>query len=424
MLVLTDGRLYIKQLLRHFRGQSRDHGRGDFEAMRPHNFDAPTGPYDVVILDLPEPSTGALNRFYTREFFAEVRAILKPGGIFSMGLPSAENYWSPELARRNGSVYHTLRTSFPEVLVLPGEHNFFLASDTPLEADPDALSGRLIRRDIQTRWVTPGYIEYLLTTDRFAEVQSELEAMAGVRLNKDLSPICYYYDLVLWLSRFYPRVRGAYDVGLLDQDGGIANLAWIAVPLALGVVLVRWRRKWAVPVAMAGIGLAGMILQLVLLFAFQVLFGQVYAAVSLIITAYMAGLAVGAAGGNRLLAARLPNSERGARRTLTGVQLAIALYSGVFVLILQLPLAAPTLVFPFLSVLAGVLGGMAFPLALALTRVTRDAGHAAGLLYGADLVGGCLGALYGAVFLIPVFGIPQTCAVVALVSLAGFLALA
>ena len=79
--------------------------------------------------------------------------------------------------------------------------------------------------------------------------------------------------------------------------------------------------------------------------------------------------------------------------------------------------------FPLLALLAGALGGMAFPLSLALLRMRGEAGYAAGLLYGADLVGGCLGALLGAVLLIPVFGIPQTCAAIALVALAGLLAL-
>ena len=36
--------------------------------------------YDVVIVDVPDPSTSQLNRFYTREFFAEVHRILVPGG--------------------------------------------------------------------------------------------------------------------------------------------------------------------------------------------------------------------------------------------------------------------------------------------------------------------------------------------------------
>ena len=45
------------------------------------------------------------------------------------------------------------------------------------------------------------------------------------------------------------------------------------------------------------------------------------------------------------------------------------------------------------------------------------------MLYGADLVGGCLGALLAAVLFVPVLGIPQTCAAIALVGLAGLLAL-
>jgi len=379
-LILSDGRLYVKTARRTF---------------------------DVVVLDLPEPATGALNRFYTQEFFEEVHAVLNPGGVFALGLPSAENYWSPELARRNASVYHTLHRVFPEVIVLPGEHNFFLASDAPLETDPAVLAGRLTERGIETRWVTPGYIEYIFTTDRFAQVRQELEATTGVRFNRDLTPICYYYDLVLWLSLFYPNLRGAFE------STSLVNLWWVVGLLVLVALLVRWRRGWAVPFAIAGIGLAEMTLEVVILFAFQVLHGYVYAEVSLIVTAFMAGLALGGAASNRLLAV----SGWSARRALIVVQAAVAAYSGVFPLIISLPIPAPALVFPLLALLAGYLTGMAFPLAVALMR--GSAGRVAGLLYGADLVGGCVGALLAAVLFVPVLGIPQTCVAIALVGLAG-----
>ena len=489
-LVLTDGRLYVKETQRTF---------------------------DVVILDLPEPATGALNRFYTREFFAEVRAILNPGGIFALGLPSAENYWSPELARLNGSVYHTLRTAFPEVVALPGEHIFFLASDRPLETDPAVLARRLEERGVETRWVTPAYIEYVFTTDRFVQVQAELAAMAGVRLNRDLAPVCYYYDLVLWLSRFYPAPGSGRGPILRRafENASLVNLWWVTVPLLLVVLLVRWRRGLrpeapaglAVPFAIAGIGLAEMMLEVVILFAFQVLHGTVYAQVSLIVTAFMAGLALGGAAGNRLVAPPLIPPVRGdrrpplippvrgdrrppsvpsvrgdrnrSRRALIAVQAAVAVYSAVFLLIFSLRVPVPALVFPLLALVAGVLTGMAFPLAVALTlplppptrgggedasgppgtrgrgedasgppgtRVGREGagelpgsqdlplparegqgeggvGRVAGLLYGADLVGGCLGALLGAVLFVPVLGIPQTCVAIVLVGLAGLLVL-
>lgn len=394
-LALTDGRLYVR-------------------AAR-HTFDA-------VILDLPEPSTGALNRFYTREFFAEVRAILNPGGVFALGLPAAENYWSPEMARRNASVYRTLRDVFPQVMAIPGEHVFFLASDTPLETDPAVLTARLDERGIATRWVTPEYIRYVFTGDRFASVQAELEEVADVRRNRDLTPICYYYDLVLWLSRFYPRLRGVFEYA------GLVSLGWIAVPLALAVALARWQRGMAVPLAVACAGLTGMVLEVIVLFAFQVQHGTLYARVSLIVAAFMGGLALGSATGNRLslIAYRSSRSTHRTRNTphaatwaLATVLGTIALYSGFLLLIL--PLSIPAFVFPFLALAGGALTGMVFPLATVL--VPGDAGRAAGRLYAADLAGGCLGALGGAVFLVPLLGLPQTCVAVALIGLAGLLAL-
>ncbi len=406
-LILADGRLFVKQQLARIH-TAASQARG--------GADTPSGPFDVIILDLPEPATGGLNRYYTLEFFAQVRAILKGGGVFALGLPSAENYWNPELARRNGSIYHTLRTVFPEALVLPGEHNFFLASDVPLESDPDILSGRLEARGIRTRWVTPEYIEYLVASDRFIGVRQELDMAAGVRLNQDLNPICYYYNLAVWLARFYPGLSRAFLGG---QSVSPFTLAWLLGPLALGVVLARWRRSWAVPVAMGTIGLAGMVLQVVVIFAFQVLHGYVYAEVSLIVTAFMGGLALGAAGVMR----RPAIAKRRARRMLIGVQLAIAAYCGLFPLILGQPVPSPALLFPGLALLAGGLGGAAFPLALALAAERERGGSTIGVLYAADLVGGCLGALLGAVILVPVLGIPHTCLAIALIALAGALML-
>ena len=385
-LIFSDGRRYIKQ-------NAPNHLR-----------------FDVIILDLPDPSTGALNRFYTREFFSEARGLLNQGGLFALGLSSAENYWSPELARRNSSIYHTLQDVFPHIIVLPGEHNFFLASEAPLETDPTVLVERLAQRGIKTRLVNPEYIKYIFTNDRFVAVRQELEKTVNVRLNSDFAPICYYYDLALWLSRFYPNLRGVFE------SARLVNLWWVAVPLALVLLLVRCRRSWAVPAAIASLGLVQMVLELVILFAFQVLHGYLYAEVSLIITAFMAGLALGGATSNNFQL-----SKRTARRALIKVQFAVVIYSGLFSLILTLPIPAPALTFPLLALLAGSLAGAAFPLALML--MPGDSGKEAGSLYAADLLGGCLGALLGAVLFVPILGIPQTCLAITLVALGGALAL-
>jgi spermidine synthase len=301
------------------------------------------------------------------------------------------------------------------VVVLPGEHNFFLTSGVPLETNSFTLTERLTERDIKTRWVTPAYLRYIFTTDRFAGVRQELEATKDVRLNHDLTPICYYYDLALWLSRFYPNLRGIFE------SVGLVNLWWVAVPLVIILMLVRWRRELAVVTTIAGIGLAEMTLQVVILFAFQVLHGYLYAEISLIVTAFMAGLALGSSGSNQLLTRCSSSSNKRTKKILIAVQIAIIIYSGLFPLLISSPIRTPTLVFPLLALLAGFLTGMAFPLALALARGSPS--QAAGTLYGSDLVGGCLGALIGAGLFIPVLGIPQTCAAIVLVGVAGLLAL-
>jgi hypothetical protein len=56
-----------------------------------------------------------------------------------------------------------------------------------------------------------------------------------------------------------------------------------------------------VPITIACIGLAQMVLQVVVLFGFQVLHGVVVAEVSLIVTAFIAGLALGGTASSRWL---------------------------------------------------------------------------------------------------------------------------
>jgi len=381
-LAYTDGRLYVK-------GSNQT--------------------FDLIIVDLPEPATGQLNRFYTQEFFWEVHDILKEGGILSLGLPSSENYRSPEIVRRNSSIYHTLQSVFADVLVLPGAHDFFLASDSPLPSDPALFSHRLEERGIENRWVTAPYIDYIFTTDRFPLVRQSLEA-ARSKVNRDLVPICYYYNLALWLSLFYPSFRGAFE------RAPLFNLSWLLVPLALIVVLARWRKGSIVPLVIAFTGFVEMALEVVLLFSFQALHGYVYHEVSLIVTAFMAGLVLGSTTANRLVRfSRLGEEEF--RKALLILQLVTAIYAISIPLALRGPLPHPDISFPGLTLLAGSLGGMAFPLAVALSKGSVE--RVAGAIYGADLVGGCLSAFLMSGLFIPILGIPQTCYGAALLALAG-----
>ena len=96
--------------------------------------------YDVITLNLPDPSTAQINRFFTQEFFLMAREKLSENGIFSFRISSAENYISYELQNFLASLYYTLKEVFSEVEIVPGDTNVFLASDRELSLDAEELS--------------------------------------------------------------------------------------------------------------------------------------------------------------------------------------------------------------------------------------------------------------------------------------------
>ena len=74
-----------------------------------------------------------------------------------------------------------------------------------------------------------------------------------------------------------------------------------------------------------------------------------------------------------------------------------------------------------LSFISGFLTGSQFPLANKLyLEKSSNVSQTAGLLYAADLLGGWLAGIVGAVVLLPVLGLVGTCITVALLKLTSF----
>ena len=136
---------------------------------------------------MPDPSTSQLNRFYTREFFAEVRRILVPGGVMAFSLGQYEGFLGEAMGRMFAVAHRTLKEVYANVLIVPGQQVFFLASDGPLTSD---IAARLKGAGVTTRRVVPSYIESVFQPDRLAEIHRALSADAPV--NSDFSPVLYY----------------------------------------------------------------------------------------------------------------------------------------------------------------------------------------------------------------------------------------
>jgi len=64
--------------------------------------------YDLIFVNIPDPSTAFLNRFYTVQFFQEGSEILADKGVFAIEISSAVNYMGEEVGNYTGSIYQTL----------------------------------------------------------------------------------------------------------------------------------------------------------------------------------------------------------------------------------------------------------------------------------------------------------------------------
>ena len=97
---------------------------------------------------------------------------LNEGGVFGFGLSSSPNYLSTQSRDLNAAVYGTLREVFPHVIIVPGESNRFIASDSRLSYD---IPGLLEMKGIETDYVNRDYMKAVLTPDRIASVQQAVD---------------------------------------------------------------------------------------------------------------------------------------------------------------------------------------------------------------------------------------------------------
>jgi len=356
-----------------------------------------TAVYDVVLLNVPEPSTVQLNRFYTMEFFGSVKARMSHDAVLSLGLLPATDYQSDDARRLNSTLVNTLRIYFRHVLTVPGQRTYLLASDSSL----DVRIGRLVAQNgVATTYVNQYYLD-----DRDLERRSMLIAATldpGASVNGDFTPVAYYRQMVHWLNYFRSNF-------------------WIVGIMAAALLALSVRHVNAVSAGLLSGGFAASCIEMIILIAFQALYGYVYQMLGIIITVFMGGLAVGALARRRLV-------RNVSFRNYSFVQLGIAFYALTFGTLFlgfdvsKIPPMLTFAVFPFMTFLIAVLVGLEFSIASLLRGGSLS--DVASELYAVDLIGSALGALLVTTVLIPSVGLAGVCFIVALLTiLTGIIAL-
>lgn len=377
----------------------------------------PRHSYDVIALNLGDPLTAEMNRFYTVEFFSAVRGRLNPDGIFSFAVTSSPDMIGPVQAQYLRSLEVTLREVFPSVLVIPGESARFFATGPGgrLITNPQELIDRISERRLDLRYVREYYLFDYLNPLRIDYLDKVLKETRTVKANRDFEPTCYFHNLAVWGAQLHPAIGSALERLQGFGQGALWGTLGALLLVVLGLVASgRTGRSSAVAMNVMLVGAAQMTLEIVLLVGFQILAGFVYTQLALIVTFYMTGLASGGA----LAALRAQRIRQGALR-MAAVQAAfsglLAVTMPVMFLLRTHLQASPDaismvkVVFSALAFAAGLLGGLHFSMAVtALSGMAPAGGGTGPVLYAADLAGSAGGVILSSLFLVPVYGLSTT----------------
>ena len=326
--------------------------------------------YDAIIVDLPDPDTFQLNRFYTSEFFSLTKRILNPGGILGFSLEYSPNYLSEIQREKLSTISKTAGAHFQNVLILPGEEAYFLCRDGALSAD---IPARLRASAIQTSYIE-GFYYGNVTSERIEALEKNLEGKGSI--NTDFEPRIMNITFQEWFMKH-----------------GTSPKFFLFIFLGLTVLYIVLMKKEEY--VLFSTGLVTMGAEMLVIFAFQVIYGYIYLKIGAIVTASLLGLLPGALVGRGRQGRRifdLVSSDL----VLLCLLLVFFGWASFFKTDLH-PLCFLSYCFVF-----AFFCGYQFPVA---TRIIgEDKSPAAGCL-AADLTGAAVGTLATGTLLIPMWGI-------------------
>jgi spermidine synthase len=331
--------------------------------------------YDAIIVNLSEPDTFQINRFFTDRFFAMARRHLVRHGVLSFAMKGFDNYLAEPQRQKLSSVYNTVSDYFDHVMLLPGEKIFFLCSSRPINTDIPRL---LDQKGITTRYIK-GYYYGNVTTERIDRLNALIDPKTPK--NYDDVPQLMHLMFLQWFAKFSTSPTGFI----------------VVLALFCAVYLFCIHSEEFVLFSTGGIVMGSEIL---VIFAFQIFFGYIYFQIGLIVTVFLAGLLPGAWFGDRF--------KRSSKQTLMITDGILMVLIGLLMVALkEIGHHLPVVFYLVFGFLVSLICGFQFPVALYLRG--GDA-PAVTQTFSADLIGAAFGTLITNVVLIPYFGIIWTAA--------------
>jgi len=343
--------------------------------------------FDVVLVLIPPPSTLLLNRYYTTEFFKEVKSKLNKDGIFMCSPGLGEDYFNKESLGLYSSIYNGLHTAFKNVIPIVGNKLYFIASDKELSSSVCSLADL---KHIQNIYVSSDFLADDLIANKSDRLISLLDS--GVRPNSSAFPVaCFHFQAY------------NFSKNLTEKTPAIALLILL---FAVPGFTVRRRNLMMYFSASA---LAGY--EIIVLLTLQMIVGNMYQLTGLILAGLMAGLAVGS-GVKLFFLESLSLRIKSIILILFYVGIGL-IYRGILILNSGLPAIVLLILSAFLPAL---LTGNIFR---AITGADNSGTLSA--TYSADLAGSAFGFILMAGLAVPAFGIRISIFILASLIFTGFL---
>jgi len=377
--------------------------------------------YDIVIVNLPDATSSVLNRYYTLEFYQQVKDSLRSGGILQVHITGGENIMGSELVNLGASMKLTLEKVFSRIVLTPGDATWFIASDSEnLIGTPGVLRDRFAAIKNANKVFVPDGLLSVYLPDRAAfalENYSNADLPENVLINRDSRPLANLYSLLL--SAKQSGAPAAKIAKYLILTGSWFFLLPLLVFVVLQIIYVLKTKQEGQGSAfnseflVFSAGWVGIGVVIVLMFLYQTKFGSLYLYIGVISSVFMMGLTAGSALLSYLIKQRLRNTN-----LLFSVVAAnlLVLYAIAF-----WPAELRThLAFAIVFFLCGLCVGGCFPLAAnQLADVGLENAQAGGRLETADHFGASAGGILTGLALVPILGTKAALFVLAVIILAN-----
>ncbi|MBC8415153.1 MAG: hypothetical protein H8E11_01850 [Candidatus Cloacimonetes bacterium] len=247
--------------------------------------------YDLVLIDVPDPSSLNLNRFYTEDFFELIKSRMSAdSSVAAITLSSGTNFMTPEIEELNATVYHTFSRSFPNVIIVPSIKNIFIGSSSDfISNDVKILSSRILKK---RTWFNETVIFEKCNELRKKQMISVITKKAP-QINNLGNPAAYLATLRMWTRKL--GIRSDKYVEFIKEHFIISFICVFAILVLTSLLAstISGSRLFRTDFNIFAVSLVNFVMQLILINLFQMNFGFAFWAVFIFTSVFMLGLTSG-----------------------------------------------------------------------------------------------------------------------------------